>query len=248
LSPEVQRPLPPYLQITEHYRDLIRRGELNDGDRLPSTRQLVEQWKVAHATAARVLSTLRAEGLVVTTAGGGGGTVVSVRDLGYSPRDRMLAVRQWGRIYPPGEHARILSAGFVAAPQHVAEALDVEPGTDVIRRRRITYREEAPVSASTSWFTPDLAEVAPLLLVAERIRLGTPGYIAQQTGRTLRHGRDQFIPALANAELAADLALPTGSPVLVGRNWIRDNNGDVIEFGEYFSGPDRWQTYEYELD
>src|SRR3954467_4782805 len=136
LSPQVHRSLPPYLQITQHYRDQIKSGQLKDGDRLPSARQLVEQWKVAHATAAKVLSTLRAEGLVTTTTGGAGGTVVNVNDMrevGYAPRDRMLAVRHWGKIYPPDEHARILSAELVDPPEYVADALGVTPGSQVIR-------------------------------------------------------------------------------------------------------------------
>lgn len=242
--------MPPYLQITQHYRDLIKRGELQDGDRLPSARRLVELWGVSHATAAKVLSTLRAEGLVKTTSGGAGGTIVSVRDMrdvGYAPRDRMLAVRQWGRIYPPGEHAKIVSAELVDAPEHVAEALGVEPGTPVIRRHRVTYRDDTPVSASTSWFTGDLADVAPDLLVTERIRQGTPGYIERQTGRVMGQGRDQMTAALADATIADELDVPEGSPVLIGRNWMRDRDGEVIEFGEWASRPTRWATYEYEL-
>lgn len=250
MSPQVHRPLPPYAQITQHYRDLIKRGVLKDGDRLPSARQLVAEWNVAHATAAKVLATLRAEGLVTTTTGGGGGTVVSVRDLrnvGFAPRDRMLAVRSWGKIYPPGEHARILSADLVAAPEHVADALGVEPGSPVIRRRRVTYHEETPVSASTSWFAGELADVAPALLLLDRVRQGTPGYVEQQTGRVMGQGRDQMTAALADASISAELAIPEGSPVLIGRNWIRDREGDVIEFGEWVSIPARWATYEYEL-
>src|ERR687887_324319 len=126
VPPELQRPAPPYLQITQHYRNLIRSGQLRDGDRLPSTRQIVREWGVAHATAARVLSTLGAEGLVTSVPGGGGGTVVNVREQGHSPRDRMLSVRRWGRIYPEGERARVVSAELVDAPEHVAEALGAE--------------------------------------------------------------------------------------------------------------------------
>lgn len=247
MSPQVERTPPPYLQITQHYRDLIRRGELRDGDRLPSARQMVDLWGVAHATAAKVLATLRAEGLVETTSGGGGGTVVAVRDVGQTPRDRVMAVRSWGRIYPKGEHARVAAAELVGAPEHVAAALGLQPGAPVIRRHRVTYRGDVPVSASTSWYDGDLAEAAPDLLATERIRQGTPGYIEQQTGRTARHGRDQFTAALADAEIAADLGIAEDSPVLVGRNWFRDAQGEVLEYGEYVSKPERWQTYEYEL-
>jgi DNA-binding transcriptional regulator YhcF (GntR family) len=77
--PEIERTLPPYQQIARHYREQIASGALRDGDRLPSTRQLVKQWGVAHATAAKVFAELRREGLVHTIRGGAGGTVVLVQ-------------------------------------------------------------------------------------------------------------------------------------------------------------------------
>jgi DNA-binding GntR family transcriptional regulator len=160
----------------------------------------------------------------------------------------MTAIRRTGHIYPKGEYAKIASAELVAAPEHVAEALGVQAGDQVIRRHRITYRGEAPVTASTSWFTSDLAEAAPDLLVAERIKLGTPGYIEQQTGRRVRKGMDQLTVAAADESAAADLAVPEGSPILRARNWYRDQDGEVLEFGEYIAPPGRWQTYEYDVD
>jgi len=103
--PELQRPPPPYQQIAQHYRDQITSGELRDGDRLPAARQLVQQWRVAHATAARVLSTLRDEGLAETTPGGGGGTVVRVRSPAPSANEPAppsladcVAAAQAGRV------------------------------------------------------------------------------------------------------------------------------------------------------
>lgn len=50
---------------------------------------------------------------------------------------------------------------------------------------------------------------------------------------------------MATEEEAADLVVEPGSPVLRGRNWIRDADGEVIEYGEYVSAPGRWETYEY---
>lgn len=224
---------------------MIKSGELVAGDRLPSVRQIAEDWNVAHATASKVVRALSAEG-VVTTLSGSGGTIVA--SAGYSPRDRVESGRRWGRIYPTGEFARIVSAEVVPAPDSVADALGLEPGAPVIRRHRITYlAEDRPVSCSTSWFDGALAEVAPLLLVAERIKEGTPAYIEQRTGRPIRAGRDQFTATLADADVAQELQLPKGSAVLMGRNWFRDAAGDPIEYGVYYSNPDRWQTYEYSL-
>jgi DNA-binding GntR family transcriptional regulator len=248
MSPELDRPLPPYLQIVEHFRDQIHSGALRDGDRLPSARQLVEQWGVAHATAAKVLATLRAEGLVKTTSGGAGGTVVDVHDVGNAPRDRMRAVRRWGRIYPADEHAQIVSAELTPnPPAYVTEALEIEPGASAIRRQRVTLKGDHPVSTSISWFAGTLAEVAPDLLVTERIKQGTPGYIEQCTGRVMAYGRDQVTAVAASADIAATLGILEGTAVIVGRNWVRDREGVVLEFGESVSVPTRPIAYEYEI-
>jgi DNA-binding GntR family transcriptional regulator len=246
VPPEVQRPLPPYMQIVDHFRELIKKGELRPGDRLPSARQLTVDWNVAIATAAKVLTTLRAEGYVITTPGGAGGTLVAPAN-GHAPRDRMLAVRRFGRIYPDGEHARIVSAELVPAPGYVTDALSVAPGASAIRRRRITFRGSEPISASTSWFAEELGTIAPALLVAERIKVGTPGYIEQQTGRVLSSGRDHVCAGAADEQAAADLGVEIGSPVLLGRNWVRDADDDVVEFGEYVTLSGQWQAYEYDL-
>ncbi|WP_349017199.1 TetR/AcrR family transcriptional regulator C-terminal domain-containing protein [Streptomyces luteolus] len=55
---------PPYLRIAAEIRRRIADGELAPGDRVPSTRQISAHWGVALATATKVLTTLRLEGLV----------------------------------------------------------------------------------------------------------------------------------------------------------------------------------------
>ncbi|MEV8474331.1 TetR/AcrR family transcriptional regulator C-terminal domain-containing protein [Streptomyces sp. NPDC051173] len=55
---------PPYLRIAAEIRRRITDGELAPGDRVPSTRQIAKEWGVASATATKVLTALRQEGLV----------------------------------------------------------------------------------------------------------------------------------------------------------------------------------------
>lgn len=58
---------PPYQRIAAALRKRITGGELRPGDRVPSTRQIAQEWGVAIVTATRVLTTLRDEGLVIAT-------------------------------------------------------------------------------------------------------------------------------------------------------------------------------------
>lgn len=66
-----QRSAPPYRRIVDELRGRIESGELKEGDRVPSTRDIVQQWGVAMATATKVITQLRNEGLVTTVPGVG---------------------------------------------------------------------------------------------------------------------------------------------------------------------------------
>ncbi|WP_032917667.1 GntR family transcriptional regulator [Streptomyces rimosus] len=86
--PTPTQPPPPYRRIVAEIRRRIDRGELTEGDRVPSTRRITKEWGVAMATATKVLTTLRQEGVVRAVPGVG--TVVAATgvrtDGGTAPR------------------------------------------------------------------------------------------------------------------------------------------------------------------
>ncbi|MEU6092749.1 TetR/AcrR family transcriptional regulator C-terminal domain-containing protein [Streptomyces sp. NPDC047085] len=63
--------VPRYSQIVAELRRRIETGELAPGDRVPSTREITKQWGVAMATATKVLTELRREGMVRAVPGVG---------------------------------------------------------------------------------------------------------------------------------------------------------------------------------
>lgn len=243
MSPEIDRPLPPYLQVVNHLRDRIVTGQLAEGAAVLSERQLAEEWGISRATATKVLGVLRAEGLV--TSRQGTGTVVTARaGLHHSAADRARTMQTTGRIYPPGQYAKILSAGLAPAHERAAEALGIEPGQEAIRRQRVTCNEDGPVSASASWFSAELAETVPQLLVAERIPGGTPQAIEDATGWAWTHTEEVIHSRIATDEDAELLGITTRpAALLVGYNRLVDAEGRVVEYGEYISHGDRATRY-----
>jgi len=77
---------PPYLRIAEALKQRMANGDLRQGDRLPSTRQIARDWKVALATATKALTVLRHEGLIEARARSG--TVVAVSSSGSATQRR----------------------------------------------------------------------------------------------------------------------------------------------------------------
>lgn len=64
-------PRAPYLQMANDIRDEIRSGLLGPGDRLPSTRELMERYDVANMTVQGAMRVLRAENLIYSVPGRG---------------------------------------------------------------------------------------------------------------------------------------------------------------------------------
>jgi AcrR family transcriptional regulator len=74
-------------QIAAELRRRIETGELAPGDRVPSTREITRRWNVAMATATKVLTQLRHEGLVRAVPGVGTVVGTGVSPGAVPPRD-----------------------------------------------------------------------------------------------------------------------------------------------------------------
>ena len=62
---------PPHRQIAAWLRGKIGSGEIQPGRPLPSEREIMQAFGVAHTTVRRAIAVLRAEGIVYTVAGRG---------------------------------------------------------------------------------------------------------------------------------------------------------------------------------
>jgi GntR family transcriptional regulator len=247
--PAIERPLPPYMQVIAHIRGQIENGELRPGDMVPSDRQIADEYQISRATAQKVLTSLRAEGLVESVPGVGTRVLALTTKLHHTGRDRASAVRRTGRIYSAGEYARILTAEITAPPEEVATALGLETGAPAIRRLRVTYGPgDRALSTSTSWYDAALADSAPRLLEAERIPEGSWAYLEAQTGRRAVYGQDSITARLATTEEIALLQLSEPAAVKQSITVLRDGENSVVEYGVSINGGDRQSVYEYELD
>ena len=125
-------------------------------------------------------------------------------------------------MYGIGETVEFLATELVSAPAHVAEALQLEPDSQVIRRaRRLLNADGRPIELSTSWFAGTLAERAPRLLERERLVGGTARYLAEVTGRHAAYGRDQVAARIATEEETELLQLDEPAAVLVRIHCLR---------------------------
>jgi AcrR family transcriptional regulator/DNA-binding transcriptional regulator YhcF (GntR family) len=115
-------------RIAATLRERIRSGELPPGARVPSTREIVRRHGVAMATATKVLTTLRREGLVDTRPGVGtvvaGTGVVGTAAVGTAAVDTVITGAATPTARPPS-HATRASDGTLDRATLVAAAVAI---------------------------------------------------------------------------------------------------------------------------
>lgn len=237
----------PYAKIAAHYMELITSGQLQPGTLLPSIKNLSEEWKVSTATAEKALRKLRNEGLVRGIHGIGTEVLDQPAPMS-SGAQRQDRGRRTGSSWGEGERSDSHQAAVVPAPGDVAQALDIQPGSDVIRRSRVYRDRHGIVAHSTSWIPTRYGRLVPQLAASERLTGGTSlELIAQATGHPISRRVDTASALTLTAEHARLLELdpdhPPTAPVVVMTGKFFDSEGNIVEYGVDLGGPGRtWRT------
>jgi GntR family transcriptional regulator len=229
---ELDRPVPLYMQVVRQLRAQIAAGDLRDGDRLPSQREMMGRWHISMQTASKVIGAMKTEGTAVPSAG---------RDTIVAPgaAARIAAAAQGAARAPaaslppaPGTTVTAATAGKAAAPAPVAEILGIPAGRRALRRTETREGDGQPASLTISWYPPGVADRAPRLAEPQPLPAGALAYIAEATGTRAARADEDHAAAPADDDTAAALGISPGSPVLITRARYHAADGKLIEYAE----------------
>ena len=229
---ELDRPVPLYMQVARQLRAQIAAGDLQEGDRLPSQREMMKRWGISMQTASKVIGAMKTEGLAVPSVG---------RDTIVAPgaAARIAAAAQGTARAPaaslptaPGAEVTAATAGKAAAPGPVAEILGIPPGRRALRRTETREDNGQPASIAVSWYPPGIADRAPRLAGSQPLPAGALAYIAEATGTRAARADEDHAAAPADDNTAAALAISPGSPVLITTVRYHAADGKLIEYAE----------------
>ncbi|MDX2560482.1 GntR family transcriptional regulator [Streptomyces sp. TX20-6-3] len=227
----------PYRRIANALIEKIKSGDLQPGDRIPSSTALMKAESISTATSARVLGVLRDEGWIDTVPGRG--SFVRTQAPLTQGASRIGMVRQGGSGLLDGETVEFVEAHTEQASQEVADALGVEVGDDVVLRRR-RYADAAGVSVvSTTWVTAALAAELPAFTEPGKLPKMTMGYIEDQTGRKASQQRETHSVGSVPEDIAPQLGTEAGDKVLKVTNRYVDQDGEPTEYAVDWHAPGR---------
>jgi len=241
---ELDRPVPLYMQIVRQLRAQIASGELRDGDRLPSQREMMARWHVSMQTASKVIGAMKTEGLAVPSVGRDT-IVASGAAARIAAAARGTAHAPVGSASVPSAKVIAVSATRTAAPGHVAEILGIPSGRRALRRTETYGDDGRATGVVTAWYTPAVAEQAPRLAEPEPLPAGTLAYITEATATRPARVHEEHAASVADDDTAAALGIPRGSPVLVTRTQYHDADGKLLQYTETITPAGRWRAQDY---
>ena len=243
---ELDRPIPLYMQVVRQLRAQIASGELRDGDRLPSQRQMMARWHISMQTASKVIGAMKTEGIAIPSIGRD--TIVAP---GAAARIAATSAGTATTAADPapaaGDSVTAVTATRAAAPAQVAAILGIPSGRRALRRTETRSADGQPAGITTAWYPPAIADAAPRLAESQPLPAGTLAYITEAAGARPARALEEHAAATAGDDTAATLGITPGTPVLITRTQHHTADGKLIQYAETITPAGHWHTRAYTI-
>ena len=230
-DPPARSFVPRYYEIEQALRARI--ADLKADDPLPSDAMLCEEFGVSRMTARNAVQRLAQEGIVYRVPGRG--TFVAEPPV-HRQAGNLLSfteeMRRRGRV----PSSQLLDRSVREPRPAEASRLQLQPDTLVLALRRLRVADEEPMAIEEAIFP---AALAALLQNADLEHRSLHDTLVEG-GHVPTMGRARLGAEAAGPDDAALLGVPLGSPLLVEKRVIHDQDGRPLELCESRYAGDRY--------
>lgn len=228
-----ESPLPRYALIAERIRRSILTGELGNGAKLPSQRELAEMYSTTVMTIRQALALLEEENLIYTLHGVGSFVSNPVVDVdhfhlvsfGDEMRQRSFRVE-----------TVLLKSETSSHYEVAARALALQPDVGLCRMQRLRSLEGEPIVYQSSFLPPWLTQVVEEYSPEE----GLYDCLYKKAGQVVSMAKEVLIPTLLNPEQAAWLKRQPGEAAFSSIRLSTNPDGIPLVYDEAIMVGDRF--------
>jgi GntR family transcriptional regulator len=214
--------------------DLIRRGELVEGDRLPREDKFAKQLGISRMTLRQALATLEQSGVLERKSGRLGGTFVREPRI-ECDLTGLAGFTEMMRRAKLKAGARVISAATVPAKASVARELGIARGAPVHEIVRVRTVRREPLAIERSAF--------PVELFVDLLEKPLTGSLYELLAKDYQQDPssawESLEPVSARPDEAELLKLELGSPLMLIERTVRNQVGQPVEFARDVFRPDR---------
>ena len=232
-----RRSVPSYVQLAEHLRARIARGEFRPGTRLPSEQELIRQTHLSRITVRNGLAVLERDGWIVRKQGRGtfAGRAID-QELSSVRTIPEVLVAQGLR-----PEIQVLAFGVVPVPAGVQAPLGLRPRERVVRIERLYQSQGEPIALLHVYVPVAFRRHAEVLRNEQLPTETTFSIMERKLGLRLKEARHEIRAGAASAEVAAALGVRPGDPILVLERVTVAADGRPVEYDLFHYHAERYQ-------
>ncbi|MCU1441669.1 MAG: GntR family transcriptional regulator [Rhodoglobus sp.] len=207
--------------------------DLNAGDRLPSEKDLAEQFGVSRNTVREALLSLWESGLVIRKWGVG----TFVRDSSQAISQSMSPIKGMNHLIQSSANRITLantSVELVPCPLDAAAALSLEPGVEVWHIDRVFAFDGHPATILLDWVPTSINGRAIDATLLTDPNVGLLDLLRDSARCRIATMESEFTAELAGPELAERLEAPEGTALIAVEQVSVDSSGDIVIFSRTY--------------
>lgn len=233
-------PVPFYYQLRQLLERAVADGALASGEQLPTEASLCARYDVSRTVVRQALSDLERTGLVTRLKGKG--TFVAEPKVSEFVAQSLTSLHE--DLSARGERLETKVLRLEAEPvsPHVAAMLELPESERIVLLERLRFLRGEPLVVTTAYMPYSLC--APILELDMSDRSLFETY-EQELGLQLHRGTRAMEARAATAEVAHQLGVPEGAPVLAFSGVTYLDDGRPIE---YFIGLHRGDRSRFETE
>jgi GntR family transcriptional regulator len=230
-------PLPLYYQLKEIMREKVRAGEWQQGELIPSERELSESYRLSRMTARQAITELVNEGVLYREQGKG--TFVSRHKITQQLM-RLTGFTQDIQARGQRPSTKVLSAQMRPVDELGAERLGIEQGQLVFCLQRLRLADAEPLAIEYSQISFRACE---RLLEEDLEHNSLYGVLEAKYGLPLMEAEQELEAGLAGSEEARLLNISAGSSVLFTRRTTYSERNQPIEYAQSVYRGDKYTFF-----
>lgn len=216
---------PLYRQLMEELKNMIRDGKYKNGDKIPTEPELAEQYGVSRITVRKTIEELCKQGYLVKHQGKG--TFVEApkiyRKIESSSYRSFTETCQVNGKHPS---SHVLSFQIQEAEKGQCEFFQLEPGEKLLHIRRVLSADDTPVILEDIY----LPSKRFRNFQAAKLENGSLYRMLKEEYNlsVSKNSRSTIDVAIANQEIAENLQILSGEPVIIFCHYMRDSEDTPI--------------------
>lgn len=228
---------PFYQQLKDKIIDDIESGKLKHGDKLPSERELAEQYGISRMTARHTLSILEREGVVERRVGAGtfiSNYKIEMDFITFNSFTRTML----GRGLTPS--TQVLSIKRSPVKPGIANKLHISVGEEIVIIKRLRNVNGIPISIEESFIPYKFCPGIDLRITNNH---SLYQMLESEYGITLVKAKEYMKVKLAEESDSKLLRIRSESPCVLREAVAYDDNGQSIEFSTSLTRSDIVRFY-----